>query len=179
MSINLVPPKIKKEQRLRKTSGQVIYFAFSVLLILIVFTAAIFIADRFLAKETEKIDQKISETNVSLKNYKDLEDNITYVNKKIDSLSKADSERTLWSNHITELANITPKNVQIKSLSLNSDSKKITLTGVASSRKDIAMLKDNMETSSKFKNVTFTSSTLEANTGSFTFNMSCEIEEIR
>lgn len=177
--INLVPPQIKKEQKMQKAAGKALYFVFTFLIILLVFTAAIFVADNFLRIETGKLDTKIEEASANETKYKSLETNITGTNKKIDSLSKTDSTKVLWSNIITELSDITPKNLQIKTLSLDADTGKISLTGVAASRTEIALLKDNMESSPKFKNVTFSSSNLEETTKDFTFNMSCELEASR
>lgn len=178
MSINLIPPKIKAEQHAQKTGALVTYVLFMIFSLLTISTIAVVAANQFLNVEIKRTDSKISNANNSLAQYKDLETSITSTNKKIDSLSKADSERVLWSNILTELSSITPNTLQIKTLNLSSDTKKISLTGVAASRTNIATLKDNMENSSKFKNVTFSSSTLE-DSGSFTYNMSCELEEIK
>lgn len=178
MSINLIPPKIKAEQRAQKAGALITYVLFLSFILLIISTIAVVAANQFLNLEIQKTESKTSEANNSLSQYKSLEDSVTSTNKKIDSLSKADSERVLWSNILTELSSIAPSTLQIKTINLSSDTKKITLNGTAASRTNIATLKDNMESSNKFKNITFSSSTLE-DSGSFTFNMSCELEEIK
>ena len=179
MAINLIPPQLKKEKRLGKNLNLVFIGLSVVFLMLIITTGTIYSADFLVKKDLKDIENKVNEQIFTLSKYKDIEENVEIVNSKLEKIDSKYNDRILWSNILTELTNTTPENLQIKTLSVSSDNGNIALTGYAETRRDIAKLKEKMESSKYFKNVTFTTSVHKSDTNNFSYNLSSELEEIK
>ena len=176
MTINLLPPKLKKERegkRLLRLLNVLLSFSF---LILFVFTVIIYTANLSVVAQISKDKEAIDKQTISLKALSTTEQKIETINSKLDKMIQIDSSRAIWSNVIKDLANDTPTKVQIKALSLNKDTNKIELSGSASTRRDIAAFKDKLEESKYFKNVTFYTSSHTVESDSYSFNLSAELE---
>lgn len=179
MTINLVPPQLKAKRQMEKIAGITFSALMVVLMILILVIATVFIAKFFIQRELADIEEKTGQQEMKALQYKEIEKQIEITNSKLSNINEVDGQRIIWSNIIGEIARLTPKNVQIQTLSLAGDSKKITFTGNAASRNEIAAFKDNLSSSKKFSAVTFTSSSFEEQSASYTFNMTCDIKELR
>ena len=177
MAINLIPPKLKKEKEFRKTTGIFFVFLNMILIVLIIVTTTCLMANYFYKKDLKNIKNQINEQNLTLSKYGDLKKEVKTVNTKLDIINNIDATRVLWSNIIAELGRCTPVEVQIKTLS--SKDNKISLTGTAATRRDIAKFKEKLESSKNFKNVIFTSSSLNEQSNDYGFDLNCEIEEIK
>lgn len=177
MTVNLIPPQLKKEKETRKTSGVVFAFLNIILVVLLIVTATCIAANFYYKKDIAKIRTQIDEQKVVLSKFSDLKAEVATVNSKLDIISSIDSSRVLWSNIISEIGRCTPTEVQIKTLT--SSDQKITLSGFAATRRDIAKFKEKLESSKNFKNVIFTSSSLNQETGDYGFDLNAELEEIK
>jgi len=179
MVINLLPPKFKQEKKIKKSVKTISIFLTTILIILLILTGGILAADYFSKKDLDKVADKIAEQDKLLLRYKDTENNIKTVNSKLSKVESANRSRILWSNLLIELSKLTPAQVQIKTLTLDQRTKKVTLTGYAETRSDIARFKEKMSSSKYFKNVTFSSSVHNEQQGNFSFNISSEIGETK
>lgn len=179
MAINLLPPKFKQEKKVKKIAKVVSIFLTTVFIILLIVTISLWIANHETKENIVKFDNKIAEQKNILLRYKETEENINAINLKLGKIETVDSNRILWSNLITELSKLTPSQVQIKTLTLDQQNKKVGLTGYAETRNDIARFKEKMSGSKYFKNVTFSSSTRDEEQSNFSFSISSEIGEIK
>lgn len=176
MTVNLIPPKFKKEKELRKTVSFVFSFLILIFLILVVLACIIYTADLKSKSDLAKVQSRINDQEASLIKLADIEKKVETINSKFTKIEGADKKRVVWSNAIEDIASRTPTQMQIKSLTLNSDTNKISVTGAAATRSDIANFKDKMEQSKYFKNVTFFSSTENSEGQDFSFDLSCELK---
>jgi len=177
MTINLIPPKLKKEKEFRKTSGIFIMFLNIIMVVLLIVTGTCLTANYFYTKDLNNIKSQIAEQQLVLSKYADLKKEVANVNAKLDKINNIDTTRILWSNIVAELGRCTPTEVQIKTFS--SKDNKISLTGSAATRRDIAKFKEKLEASKNFKNIVFTSSSLNETTNDYGFDLNCELEEIK
>lgn len=179
MTINLIPPQLKKEKQIKRVANLCLFALEMILVVLIFVSIAIFLANYFCKKDISSVRARILDQEITIAKYKDLEDKTSETNQKLDKIDKAMKEKTIWSNIITDLANDTPQRLQIKTLSASKDTNKITLTGIAETRREIASFKEKLEKSNYFKNVTFYSSVYNNEGSNFSFNLSCELENYK
>lgn len=179
MTINLLPPNIKKVKEYQKILSFISYFFACIFLILIFFTVIVYIADMSIITDINKNSKEITSQEATLKSLEDISEKVIVINSKLDKISQVDTNRVIWSNVLKDLANDTPKNLQIASLSLDKESSKIQLTGSAATRRDIASFKEKLEASKYFKNVTFSTSSHSVESDTFSFNLSAELESIK
>lgn len=177
MTINLIPPKLKKEKDSRKTAGIFFTFLNIILMVLIIVTSTCVAANYYYKKDLKTIKDRTDEQQITLSKFSDLKTEVSTVNSKLDVINNIDSSRILWSNIVAEIGRCTPTEVQIKTLT--STDNKITITGNAATRRDIAKFKEKLESSKNFKNVVFTSSSLIEESNNYGFDLNCELEEIK
>lgn len=177
MTINLIPPKFKKENEFRKTSGIFVMFLNLILVVLMIVTGTCLTANYYYKKDLNNIKSQINDQTIILSKYADLKKEVAVINAKLDIINNIDATRILWSSIIAELGRCTPTEVQIKTFT--SKDNKITLTGSAATRRDIAKFKEKLEASKNFKNVVFTSSSLNEESNDYGFDLNCEIEELK
>lgn len=175
MTINLIPPKLKRQKELNTISSQIIFGLFVVLIMLGIMSGAVFIYNSSLIKDIKRTDNNLTEQNKRLKNLKDIEALIKTANLKLDRIDEGSKSRITWSKIIVEISNFTPKGVQIKTMDLNQETNNAALSGIAITRKDIALFKEKLEKGG-FKNVTFTSSSYSQSTNDYTFSLSLSLE---
>lgn len=177
MTINLIPPNLKKEKDFRRTTGIFFSFLNIILVVLFIVTATCVTANYYYKKDLDSVEKQIDEQKIVLGKFASLKSEVSTVNSKLDIINNIDSTRILWSNIIAEIGRCTPTEVQIKTLT--SSDKKITLSGNAATRRDIAKFKEKLESSKNFKNVIFTSSSLIQESDDYGFDLNAELEEIK
>jgi Tfp pilus assembly protein PilN len=179
MSINLLPPQLKREQKIEFRMKQFFARGIKILVLIFILAALIYGGNRSIQAKAQDMVDKINQVNDQITAHSGTEQKINLINSKLQKINTADSNRVLWNAILNELAKSTPKQVVIKGLSLDQSSKTITLTGEAETRQDIAAFKEKLEVSSYFKNVFFSSSSINENNKNFTFSISAEIEKNR
>lgn len=176
MTINLIPPKIKKEKELIKIASLSLSALFVIILLLIVFSGTVYLSDNLVKANLTDIEKQISEQDSSLLTLEPTQKKIDLINSKLEKIDATTAARPIWSNIIKDLASDTPQNLKINTLSMDANTGKIDLTGITETRRDIAAFKEKLEASKFFKNVTFSTSSLAAETSSYSFSLSCELE---
>lgn len=150
----------------------------SILLILLAISAFAYIQNYTLKNDLKNTQAKIDDRNGSLIKYMDLQKKIDTANSKLVLLKDISTDKYIWSVLIKDLAASTPTVVAIKSLSIGGDSKNVTLTGTAETRRDIAKFKEKLELSKYFKNVVFSSSSLNGEANDYNFSLTAELESV-
>ena len=179
MTINLIPPKLRKEKELMKTVNLVFLFASFLLIILIGAAALVYGADYQKKTQLRGVQKSLDDQVVTLKKYEDIEKEIESLNSKLKTIDSLSSKKIIWSSILDEIAKDTPVAMQIKTLSLDKETGKISITGFADTRRDIAKLKEKMDNSKYFKNVVFASSNYSEETKNYSFSISCELGDIK
>jgi Tfp pilus assembly protein PilN len=175
MSINLIPPRLKKQKGIDYISNQIIFGLIVILFMLGILSLALFTYDSSIKADISKSESRLAEQDKRLKEFKDTENLIKTANQKLAKIDELLKEKTIWSEAIAKISKVTPKSVEIKTMDLNHDSSKVNISGIATTRKDIALFKEGLEKSS-FKNVTFTSSSYNQSTNDYTFSLTLELE---
>ncbi|MEI6498946.1 MAG: PilN domain-containing protein [bacterium] len=178
MTINLIPPQARKERRTKQLLSSLYFAASAILIFLVLISGLIFATNYFVLSDIQNLDKKISAKTDEAAKYKELETSIRQTNQKISIIKKTDAERIIWSEVISEIAASTPAKIKLNSLSLNKDTKTTSMSGTAETRKDIADMKDELENSILFKNVTFTSSAYNSANKNYTFTLDAEMEGV-
>jgi Tfp pilus assembly protein PilN len=180
MTINLIPPKLKKERQLETYVKAGTSYLGLVLFILLLVSATIFISNQLTEYDIASTKTKIEATNEQIAKYKEVETSLNKINSKMEKISSQEENNVIWSKVAQELGNSTPIEVQVLSLTLKSDNRSINVSGMAKTRRDIAKMKEKMEDSGFFKNITFSSNSVYNSTQDlFSFTLNGELETIK
>ena len=179
MSINLIPTKIKEEREKAKIMNELLIFLIAYFLLFCVLTSTIYLTNFYLKTNISSLNTNIEQENIKLKEFTDTEKQLISTNQKLTSIQQIDTDRIIWSNVLTELLSLLPNTTQLNSISTDGTNKLITLSGNAKSRTDIANLKDKLEDSGYFKNITFSTSSYNDQTAVYSFKLLAELEKTR
>ncbi|MFA5926795.1 MAG: PilN domain-containing protein [Patescibacteria group bacterium] len=177
MSINLLPPKLKKQKGVEKKLRSVLLGLIYLAAMILVLSGVLF---SFNIVNKNELDQVIARTEAyktEAKAYSEIKEKITKTNSKLDKISQIDNNRVLWSVIIAEIEILTPAQVTIRTMDLSHDSKIINTVGKAESRYDVVLFKDKLEASPFFKNVTFSSSSFNPDENNYSFALKFELEK--
>lgn len=169
--INLLPAKIKKEQKLKQISGQVSLAAFTLIIMIGMAYSAVYLVDYFLSGQIEKNNALLDKTKIEIATLKTIEDDINSINAKLGKLNTLKTQRYDWSSAIADINNSTPKNVQIQSILLDNKNSRVSFSAGAETRSDIVKFQAALEDLPFLKNMSFDSSNFNETGGYYTFNM--------
>lgn len=169
--INLLPAKIKKEQKLKQISKQVNMAMVMILIMICMAYTAVYLVDYFLSSQIDERNALLAQANNDITRLKPIEDDINSINSKITKLSSLKGSRYEWSTVISDINNSVPKSVQIKTLLLDHKDGKIVISAAAETRGDIVKLQASLEDLPYLKNMSFESSTYNDADNNFSFNM--------
>lgn len=175
MSINLIPQQLKEDKDNRAIAGQVVFASSALLIMALILAGAFYAYNLYLTQYSEKLSEQLSSSNLNGQLYKDLEKKITGVNAKLSLIDNVLQTKFNWSEILTEIAASTPKNVQVRSLSLGQEEGKASITGTAAERRDIALLKEKLDSLPALQNVTFTTSSYNAAANNYNFSIKFEV----
>ena len=179
MTINLIPPKIKKERASQRTYGSIVFGIVMLGLLIIVTTSIFLISNIVVNKEVADTQTRINDQEATIVKYKDLVNKINTTNDKLKILDSYDANKILWSIVLTNLASSTPEAVQLTNFTITQNGLKGSVNGAAATLRDTAKLREKMEDSKYFKNVSFTTSAYRDSTTDYSFTISFEIESIK
>jgi len=164
---------------IRKITGLISAILTTLLVVVLIVFAFLFATNYWYGQDIKNIQSKIEEQQAQIKKYAELEAKVTKANSKIEQLKKATKNKIAWSAILLNLASCTPAEVQIKTASSSSNEYKVALTGNAVTRRDIARFKEKLEQSEYFKNVVFTSSSLNSESNNYNFSLTAELEKVQ
>jgi len=169
--INLLPPKIKHEQKLTQISRQINSAILAMIIMVALTYSAVYFVNSFLSSQLKKSHDNLDSTNVAIANLKPIEDDVSSVNLKITKLDTLKSQRFEWSSVLSDVNNSIPATVRIDSLQIDKKNSKITLSAAAETRSDIVKLQAKLEDLPYFKNMSFQSSVFDEKNSYYTFSM--------
>jgi Tfp pilus assembly protein PilN len=163
--LNLLSPRKKKElsKEILLVSTK---YVFAMSFILICSTTIILLIAEFIVQNN--FFQAVSQNALVTREYGALNQNVYTVNRQIGQLKLVQNKFIVWSTRLVALTNLTPKNVELYSVTVNSDTKDINLTGNAKTRDDLLQYKANLENSNLLSGVNLPiENLLEANNSYF------------
>ncbi|MFA6306306.1 MAG: PilN domain-containing protein [Patescibacteria group bacterium] len=150
LTLNLISEELKKEIKLR----HLYLFIKKINLTLIIIT--IVIAIILLAAKTIlqlKFNDVVDQTTLVTRNNQGYNDKIKGINSKIDFVATIQNGFIPWSNLLKTVADITPEDVSLYYLKINSEEKTIKINGRADLRDSLLNFKQKMETTTIFENI--------------------------
>ncbi len=174
--INLLPPKIKKEQKVKLISGQ-INTAIVVLSIMVALTyTAVHFVNYFLKVVLDRNTQTLTETNIEKVGLKPIREQVDQINTKINKIDQLKSERIEWSIFIQNFNTVIPTKVSISSMSVDKKAGSFNISASAETREDIVKLQARLESLDNLKNLSFQNSTFDSTNNCYNFNMTGILE---
>jgi len=177
MSINLIPPKIKQERKLNKTLYEAVLGFWIIFACTIIFASAIYFYNSSLSSSLQSWQEKIDDQKTKNKPLAETESKIQKLNNKLIKIDNLITSRTNWSTVLESIASATPKNIQVTNLNLDRASGQIAIQGIATTRTDIAFMKEKLEENDKFSTVTFSTSSFNEQTNDYNFNLNMNLNQ--
>jgi len=152
IDINLIPPNIKEEIRLSKANRKTLgYFWKSFFITLFICTLFVSAHIYFTYELSSKIPKQ-KKAEEKLEEYAQTEAKAKSATQKINKIKKIDDSRYIWSNLLTEVEKITPANVKVLTMNLDSEKKsRASLRGSTLTKKDVADFRTILESSNYFE----------------------------
>jgi len=163
LKINLLPKRQRKRIKLL-TSYQNIVFSGLILIILIIFLI-IFLGGSliFLNFKYQEIQKKISLEQsriIYAETVEGMERKVKEINKELIDLRRVQNERSNLYQIIENISDDLLSDVKVYNLDVNSETKKITISGYSASRENLLSIKNTLETLSKYQDIDFPLSNL-------------------
>ncbi|OQA04436.1 MAG: Fimbrial assembly protein (PilN) [bacterium ADurb.Bin400] len=176
MTINLIPPKLKREKKLKKTVNKVFVFSVFASIALAVVSVMILSISHSVKSRFKQVEQAHESLIEESRKFAELETQIALTNDKLVKIDKAKKGTVLWSQVIQELATVMPEKVSLKTLTMDQEKKGVNIGGEARSLRDIAKLKEKMTRSPYFQNVFFKTSSWNHDIGTLNFSLTAELQ---
>lgn len=155
LKLNLLPPQGKKEAKLEMINQTIMSFGIIIFLFLLISALLVFVSQVFLNMNLEELEDKITfeQSREQIKTIEDLESRIKYLNERLILLDSLQDKQSKFSDTLEKIIQEMPLGIQLHSLSINKELKKITLTGYAPAREQVLEIKDNLEKSAVWTDV--------------------------
>ncbi|MFH1773105.1 MAG: hypothetical protein ABH818_01985 [Patescibacteria group bacterium] len=150
--LNLISEECKKEIKLRRFYQLIKKINYILIIIFIIATIVLLIAQIILQNNFNQI---VEQTTLITKNNLSHSNKIKEINNKLKFISEIQNNFIVWSKIIKDLSIITPANVILNFVKLDSINKNVKLQGKATQRVDLLKLKNNLEKSIIYSNIKF------------------------
>ncbi len=176
--LNLLPPKQKKELRLRFLNKTIACFVIAIILIILSLILFLFLAQKFLKVSLEEKEIELSswQSKSKIQELEKLEDQLQEVNRNVVFLNKKLEQRVEFYLILEKLAEYTPLEIRVDNLYIN-NSREVIISGYSPSRNNLLAFKENLEKSSVFTNLDFPLSNL-AKTENIKFHFSFKADNL-
>ncbi|MFH1232547.1 MAG: PilN domain-containing protein [Patescibacteria group bacterium] len=148
--LNLISKKFKKEIKL-KHFYQLIKRINYTLIIIATITATILLFAKIIL-QNNFIDI-VEQTSLITKNNQNYNNKIKEINNKLKTVSTIQNDFIVWSKIIEDISKITPTNVTLNLVRMDSTNRNIKLQGKAKQRSDLLELKSNLEKSTLYNSI--------------------------
>jgi Tfp pilus assembly protein PilN len=110
-----------------------------------------FVSRFLLDKELTDLNESIKEKQAVISSYSDLESRVTFLQNRISAIARLDSQKLNGYKTLDSLAQLTPSDVYLDSLSLNN--KKIEVEAVAGSDASLQIFLTTLQKSNTFSDI--------------------------
>jgi len=145
ITLNLLPPQIKKEAHLLQ-----LYLSLKNAIVLILFFTILAAISLLLAKLTlqEQFNRTVNETTLTTQYGNIFSNDIKSVNHQLTEVTKIQKEFIPWTLFIAELSKFTPPTISIFNVNINSNS--VTISGFATTRDALLEFQQALKDSNLF-----------------------------
>ncbi len=178
--INLLPKEEIRELKLEQVSTQVAGFFIWVVVSLAVVLVLAITGDILLTQRINEVkaDIEVREEALSNASTRQLENEVTALNKQIKFIEKYRAGHYYWSNAYEELSRFLPNDTYLTSVNMDREGQ-VVVNGVAGTRDSVIAFWSAVKKSSFFENVNFPLTNLEKDVdANFTFTFYIKSEEI-
>lgn len=166
LEINLLPQKFQgqfRNLRIRRALVEVSIFS---ILILILLAGGILLLNSVIQGMAKNSQQNIANEEQKIKKFADLEQEIQAYQENSNLYQEVLKQHYNWSDILAKITQLTPADLQISQLSIEqgtgtATTKKISFSGKAKTRRDVAKFVKKLEDSDTFEGVELTSSSLD------------------
>ena len=170
-TINLIPPRIKKELQLKQILNVIMVSLVAFLAMTVISYGAFLATNYFLSDELSEVSAQLSEQEVKIKNLESLEVDVGTINSKLEKISTLRSESIVWSEFLDIFVASVPEKVQIESMQIDNKAKTVSISGRAQTRRDIVKLEATLNTIEQLSEISFSASVYNAEDDLYTFSM--------
>lgn len=178
--VNLLPDETKAEINQAKNNTRLVsYFGKSVL-IFIGFVLLIAGFYYYFSESLRVVNADLADKEAGITKYGATEEKAKKIAERLDTIKKIQDNTNTWSGLIKDLASVVPNGVYLNSVKIDSaTSTRGQIQGYATSKKEVATLRDAMEKSNRFEYVDIENSTTTSAPGepakeSFTITFSLQ-----
>ena len=176
-TLNLIPPQIKSAENNKKIFSLIFSAFFILILIAVIAYGALFTINYLTKNEIAEANERLAEENAKLKNLEQVEKDVNEINAKLQKIASLQKDRVLWSQVLTDLNHDTPEQLVMDSFTVTTKDNKVTISGSAETRRDIAKLQEKLNSSNFFTNIAFNTSSFAESEGMYTFTMNGELKK--
>src|SRR3989338_9341333 len=152
LTLNLISSGQKKEIKLRHIYDVIKTVNFILIIIIIVIAIILLIAKVILQS---KFTEVVNQTTLVTKTNQGYNNNVREINSKLNFIEKIQTEFIPWSDLLKKLAEITPTDINLYYVKLDSLEQIIKIKGRAELRDSLLNFKDKMETAGYFEEIDF------------------------
>jgi Tfp pilus assembly protein PilN len=176
LSINLLPKEHKTKRRTKRIISLLTTLTLVLLAMVIIILIGLYILDLTVSSTTTETAQQIDQMTTKINNYQQVEKKAIYIADRLKAYESLKNSRVKWSETIVQLANITPSDIQITSLSVNLDAPPhFRLAGLAATNREIVKYQAKIVDSPYFGEAKLESTTAAMTSSGkdgFSFNLS-------
>ena len=149
INLNLIPPEKKTKLKEEKVIFLLKTIAFTLVIFFGLFLGLLYGTRILLDQRLTKINNEISslESTTANGNQSTFSSLIKEINEKIVIIKNIQSNYIKWSAYLAEFSPLIPVNISLNEITINQETCKIQIRGIASFRDDFLILKSNLENS--------------------------------
>lgn len=152
--INLLPPHVKEQVSYSQHNRTINYYIWLMIILIVVIGVSFAGVWLYLNSQVAAVDAKLSEKQEQINSYKDLETKAKDLADRLKAIDKAQADRNKFSGLLSEIANLTPKNVYIFSINVGQDTTQpIKILAYGTDYTSAVSLRNSLATSKRFSNV--------------------------
>jgi hypothetical protein len=152
LTLNLVSAGQKREIKLRHIYGLIKTVNYILIIIAIIIAIILLVAKTILQS---KFNDIVSETTLVTKTNQGYNNNVREINDKLNFIDEIQTDYLPWSELMINLAEITPNDISLNYLKVNSLDQTIIIKGRAKLRSGLLNFKNRMSESVYFKDIDF------------------------
>lgn len=155
--INLLPPHVKEQVSYSQYNRVIYYYIWLIVALVLIIGASFTVVWLYINNQIASVETKLSEAQAQVNSYKDLEARGKQLADRLVAIDKVQSDRNKFSSLLGEIANLTPKNVYISSISAGQENNQpIKILAFGTDYASAVSLRNSLATSKRFSNVDIT-----------------------
>ena len=176
-TINLIPPRIKREQYVKKIASIVFSSLFVATLIIIITFIAIYSISYYLESILSNTKIELSEAEAKVASLQSVEEDVNSINAKIKKIDGIRSDNVNWDILINDFNSSVPDMVRVDTLSIDWENQDISISGIGETRREIVKLQEKLNASEYFDNLSFSTSAYSDSNQAYSFSMKGNVNE--